>query len=272
MAHFIACDIDHTLLNDAGDLLDVNVAALVRARALGATVILATARSYLGAKVIHDALQLDTPMVVSNGALVVEPGGTVLSAQTIDPETARSVVELFKDTPHHWSFRTTETAFVHPHFDRTRPPFDNPIHYRSTEADYLEEKLAGYTSLVTASLFGLPLRDFYDRHTWENMALSADFYPPSHYIPLAALSVMKPGATKGAAVRWLRAYLDLADAPTLSIGDSVADATMFELGIGVAPANAAPRVRTQADWIAPHCDEGAVAAALNKFVLKDNAD
>ena len=268
MAHFIACDIDHTLLNDAGELLEVNVKALEKARALGATVILATARSYLGAKAIHDALKLDTPMVVSNGTLVVEPDGRVLLAQTIDPSAARSVVELFKATPHHWSFRTTETAYVHPQFDRTRPPFNNQIHYRSTEADYLEEKLAGYTSLVTASLFGLPLRDFYDRHTWETMALSADFYPPSHYTPLEALSVMKPGADKGSAVRWLRDYLGLAATPTLSIGDSAADATMFELGTGVAPANASPHVRAQAAWVAPHCDEGAVAAAVERFVLK----
>ena len=269
MAHFIACDIDHTLLSDAGDLLDDNVRALEQARALGATVILATARSYAGAKPIHDALKLDTPMVVSNGTLVVEPGGTVLMAQTLDPKAARSVVELFKDTPHHWSFRTLETAFVHPQFDRSRPPFDNLAHYRSTEAEYLEDKLSGYSSLVTASLFGLPLREFYDRHTWEDMALSADFYPPSHYTPLEALSVMRSDANKGSAVRWLREYLGLSNAPTLTIGDSNADATMFALGTGVAPANASAAVRTQAHWVAPHCDEGAVAAALERFVLED---
>ena len=73
MSFFIACDIDHTLLNDRGDLLAENVQALDRARSQGATVVLSTARSYSGAKPIHDALNLDTPMVVSNGTLVCEP-------------------------------------------------------------------------------------------------------------------------------------------------------------------------------------------------------
>lgn len=267
MSYFIACDIDHTLLDDAGNLLEVNVRALKRAQDAGSTVVLATARSYSGAKPIHDALNLDTPLVVSNGTLVMDPSGVALMAQTLDPGTAKVVVDLFKESPHHWSFRTQEAAYVHPGFDRSRPPFDNSQHYRPTDPEALEEQLGGYSGLVTASLFGLPLREFFDRHSWEEMALSADFYPPSHYTPLEALSVMRPGATKGTAVAWLRDYLELANLPTLAIGDSLADATMFDLGTGVAPANALPSVRVQADWIAPHCDEGAVAAALERFVL-----
>ena len=58
MSHFIICDIDHTLLDDAGRLLPENVAALEVARAQRATVVLATARSYIGAMSVHQALGL----------------------------------------------------------------------------------------------------------------------------------------------------------------------------------------------------------------------
>lgn len=268
MSFFIACDIDHTLLNDKGELLEANITALARAQATGATVILATARSYSGAKLIHDQLELDTPMVVSNGTLVVDPGGMVLMAQTMEPDTARHLVALFQDTPHHWSFRTAEAAFIHPQFDRSRKPFDDPHHYRPTDHYLIEDRTKGYAGLVTASLFGNPLRDFYAAHPWTSFNLIADYYPPSHYTHLETMSVMAETASKGNAVRWLRDYLGLADAPTLTIGDSVADATMFELGIGVAPANSSLPVRAAADWVAPHCDEAAVAAAIEKFVLE----
>lgn len=267
MAYFIACDIDHTLLSDSGELLAVNVEALSKARALGATVVLATARSFVGALPIHRALELDTPLVVSNGTLVCDPDGSVLRAQTIEPGTARTLVSLFQETPHHWSFRTRDLALLHPQFDVSRPPFNERAHYQKTDADALADALGNYDSLVTASLFGLPLRSFFYAHDWLSMNLTGDFYPPSHYSSVETMSVMASGASKGVAVDWLRTYLGLAEAPTLCLGDSVADASMFPLGIGVAPANAAPEVRAAADWTAPHCDEGAVAAALATFVF-----
>jgi len=86
MSLFIACDIDHTLLNDKGELLAENIEALAKARALGGTVVLSTARSYAGAKPILDALDLDTPMVVSNGTLVCAADGLVLKAYAIQQE------------------------------------------------------------------------------------------------------------------------------------------------------------------------------------------
>lgn len=267
MSFFIACDIDHTLLDDKGALLECNVAALQKARALGVTVLLATARSYAGAKPIHDALNLDTPLVVSNGTLVCAPDGGVLMAQTIEPATARKIVALFCETPHHWSFRNHDAALLHPGFDTGRAPFNDERHYRKTEPERLEALLGGYDRLITASLFGMPLRAFFYQHDWSSFKLTGDYYPPSHYNALETLSVMSATASKGNAVRWARSYLGLENAPTLCIGDSVADATMFALGTGVAPANAALEALAQADWIAPHCDRGAVAAALYRYVL-----
>ena len=267
MPFFIACDIDHTLLNDRGDLLENNVQALHKARAAGSTVVLATARSYAGALPIHEELGLDTPLVVSNGTLVCDPDGSVLHTQTIPTETARKIVPLFRETPHHWSFRTGEAALVHPQFDTSRPPFDNKRYYRQTDHAALDDLLGDHSTLITASLFGIPLREFFAEHDWQGFELTADYYPPSHYNSLEAMSVMSTSASKGNAVAWLRDYLGLADAPTLCIGDSIADASMFPLGTGVAPANASAEVRERAAWVAPHCDIGAVAAMLERYVL-----
>jgi hydroxymethylpyrimidine pyrophosphatase-like HAD family hydrolase len=186
---------------------------------------------------------------------------------------------------------------LHPQFDTSRHPFNDPQHYRPTAFDQLGEVLGDYDQLITATLFGLELEVLAQRD-WATLNLTVDYYPPSHYTPHEAVSVMSNQASKGNAVRWLRHHLKLDDAPTLCLGDSAADATMFDLGmggnlgigylgirnlgirnlgirnlgignlsIGVAPANASASVKEKAHWVAPHCDEGAVAAAVEKFVL-----
>ena len=268
MRFYIACDIDHTLLSDSGELLGQNFDAIQKARKMGATVVLATARSYAGAKPIHDALGLDTPMVVSNGTLTCDPDGMVLKAYAIDSHIARDVVELFAETPHHWSFRTVERAYVHPEFDRTRAPFSNQKQYLPSERHHLEDLTEGYSKLITASLFGQGMRPFFDSYNWTSMNLVADFYPPSHFSQLETMSAMCQKASKGNAVAWLRDHLGLAEAPTLCLGDSIADATMFPLGIGVAPENAPAIVKAQAHWVGPHCDNATVAAALERYVFQ----
>jgi Cof subfamily protein (haloacid dehalogenase superfamily) len=266
MSYLIVTDIDHTLLSHAGELVEKNVAALRQAQELGATVVLATARSYAGALPIYEALNLNTPVIVSNGTLVCQAGGKVMMSETLAIPTAQHVVETFSATVHHWNLRTTEAAFLHPEFDRSRHPFNDPHHYRPTNPKHLARVMGNYDSLITATVFGHGLRGLHDQD-WVGLELTVDYYPPSHYTSKEAVSVMSNKASKGNAVRWLREHLNLNNAPTLCLGDSSADATMFNLGIGVAPANASENVKEKAHWVAPHCDEGAVAAAIEKFVL-----
>lgn len=265
MSYLIVTDIDHTLLNHHGELLEKNVTALRQAQSQGAMVVLATARSYAGALPIHQALGLTTPLIVSNGTLVCQPNGTALMAEALTVPTAQHVVETFSNTPYHWNFRTTEAAFLHPDFDVSRHPFNDPQHYRRISPEHLTTVMGKYDGLVTATVFGFELRDL-SEHDWAMLELTVDYYPPSHYSSREAVSVMSNKASKGNAVRWLRSYLKLENADTLCLGDSTADVTMFDLGIGVAPANASDSVKEKAHWVAPHCDEGAVAAALERFV------
>lgn len=267
MAYLIVSDIDHTLLNSSGELLDVNVSALADAQAAGATVVLATARSYAGARLVYDLLDLNTPLVVSNGTLVMSARGELLMAQTLGKQTARDIVPLFKESPHHWSFRTTSRAYVHPEFDVSLPPFNDPAHYMPTETHVLEDVLGEHSDIISATLYGQNLHTYQHDARWQAFNVTTDYYPASAFSKYEAFSVMSKTASKGNAVAWLRNQLGLASAVTVCIGDSVADATMFPLGIGVAPENALDVVKLQADWVAPHCDDGAVAAAIERFIL-----
>ena len=245
-----------------------NVAALEVARTQGATVVLATARSYIGAMSVHQALGLDTPLIVSNGTLVQDPGGRVLYTESIDKATAKDIFCLFAKTPHHWSVRLGATAYLHPAFDTSRAPFDNKRYYRPVNGPY-HALFGDFSSVASLSLFGEDVAPFYAAHNWQALGLAPSYYAPSAYDPREAMSVISERTSKGEAARWLQHYLGLDDAPVLALGDSPADATMFPLGVGVAPANAPQEVRAAATWVGPHCNDGVVAAAVQRFVLGD---
>ncbi len=73
MKYLIAIDLDGTLLNNNNEVSEENLKAIKNVRSLGHKVILATGRTYAGAINIYNKLNLDTPMVIHNGAYVTNP-------------------------------------------------------------------------------------------------------------------------------------------------------------------------------------------------------
>jgi hydroxymethylpyrimidine pyrophosphatase-like HAD family hydrolase len=120
---------------------------------------------------------------------------------------------------------------------------------------------------VAMNLFGFGVRAFYERHDWERWQLTGAYYAPNAFDHRESMTLASAATSKGAAAGWLRAHLGLTHLPILAMGDSPADISMFPLGIGVAPANSLIEVQRAADWVAPHCDDCAVAAALERFVF-----
>ena len=69
----IAVDLDGTLLTAEKNILPRTKKALQEAMRQGHRVVISTGRPYRASKAYYDALQLDTPIVNFNGALVHHP-------------------------------------------------------------------------------------------------------------------------------------------------------------------------------------------------------
>ena len=84
------------------------------------------------------------------------------------------------------------------------------------------------------------------------------------------LEFLKKGTDKGNALIALKNYLGLKDDETMAIGDAGNDLGMIKKAhIGVAVKNAFPEVIKASNYITNSTNnEGAVAEAINKFVLK----
>ncbi len=79
------------------------------------------------------------------------------------------------------------------------------------------------------------------------------------------------GETKGSALKFLAERFNIPMDKTVAIGDNLNDITMVEAaGLGVAVGNGEEELKRAADFVAPSCDEGAVAFVIQKFGYKND--
>ena len=85
------------------------------------------------------------------------------------------------------------------------------------------------------------------------------------------VEIMTKGIDKGLAVKWLCDKYGINTEDSISLGDSENDIAMIKTaGLGVAMANAMPKVKEAADYIADSNDNDGVAKVIQKFCLGDN--
>ena len=89
----------------------------------------------------------------------------------------------------------------------------------------------------------------------------------------AILEVLAKGINKGKAVRVLSEYFDIPREEIIAFGDFDNDIEMLkEAGLGIGMANGSDALLSACDYITLSNDEDGIAAALDKFVFKDNVD
>ncbi|HEV2659294.1 MAG TPA: HAD-IIB family hydrolase, partial [Ktedonobacteraceae bacterium] len=89
----LAIDIDGTLLNPQKQITPRTRAAIQAAHAAGVVVALATARRYRNTAPIAAELGIDIPLVLCDGALIMQGGG-ILTTQVLKAQVAQDAVEF----------------------------------------------------------------------------------------------------------------------------------------------------------------------------------
>lgn len=269
MIRLIATDIDGTLIW-RGVLPDQNRHALHHAHQQGVQVVLATVRKYSSAKEIADSVGLTCPLICEGGATIYDHTGACVYTNAIDDESmhviAHTADRLGIDllvTHDGINYATPNAIQELGHNDPTI--MASMVSISSATA---LPTLSGITRIIVAgaeqvltleqALTGLPLR------------LAKHFRRDGVLDDAVITSV---SATKEHAVAHWCERNGLAWHDVMAIGDAEADAGMIQAArIGVAPANATEAVKAVANWVAPLAEEGAVAAAVHRFVLSSRED
>jgi Cof subfamily protein (haloacid dehalogenase superfamily) len=265
MIRLVALDIDGTLLDTSNRLTEANAAAVREVAASGVPVVLATSRWFHLTRRTAQQLGLTTPLICHNGALVKRPNDErELLHLRLDQRFAHETATLGDERGYYMFTTIDHITYMRPEGGtppRRLPP-DLQVSHRHAEA-------VARGAPTAILVFGEQAVDevcdaFHDGYRQQvNFSRNHSLTFP-HYLILTHAQ-----ADKGRALELVCRELKVSPQDALAIGDSQADAAMFDLvGYGIAMGNAPPAVQEAAVDVAPPNDDDGVAWALRKYVLR----
>lgn len=265
----VALDIDGTLVsNDLNIGLDTR-AAIRAARAAGVEVSLVTGRMVSSAMRFARELELDSPLVGYQGALIrampvagSDRLGRLLVHTPMPAETAREVVI--------W----TRQHGLDPHLNHLErfilrvddPRADDYSLFMGTDPELADDLVRSIRHPITKILAAAepPLPTEMAGQAREHFAgRAAVTISHPHFLEFTA-----PGVSKGRAIRWLARRNGIPLGAVLAIGDQWNDIEMLaEVGHGTAMPSAPAEVLAVARYVAPPVGDEGVARMIEALVL-----
>jgi hypothetical protein len=272
----IALDLDGTLLNDNGDVSDLDAQALRSFAQAGGTVVLASGRMTDNICPFYHKMGFDGPTIGYNGALAREPrsqGGGVILETGLPARYADELMDYTRRERFHLNYYLDEKLYA-----RDDPGLRQyaDLYSRQTGAVYhfvpCLAQFAGRepTKLIIVTDPTVPGRpdprhrdELYDVWSarWGSEVTVMRTNP--EYLEFYNIHT-----NKGAALHAVAEHYGIPRELTLAFGDNLNDAAMLEwAGCGVAVANARPDVKAMVNWVSLLTNnESAVADAIARLV------
>lgn len=262
-------DIDGTLLNREGTISSEDKKALALVAASGVKVSLSSGRSVSACQSILDQLSLDGYHTSFDGALVSNPKlkkevyanplGDRLVEQIIDFTHDNGInIELYSDK-HLFIEKETWTADVRRHVFGTQPVIGD-----FAKIDR-EERIIKGTIVARSPGEKARVEHLYDNFNG-HVTFSSNRTPAFPGVDF--VNVLAPGVSKGKALESLIAFMGIAMAEVMAIGDGSNDASLFSrVGLAVAMGDALAELKDMAHHVTLDAEHSGVAEAVNRILL-----
>jgi len=272
----IALDIDGTLLRSDKTVAPRTRLAIDRARAAGVRLVLVTGRRYPSAHRVARELGGEVPLVLHNGALIVD-GGRVLRCRPLARETAGLTIALGRaagmEPVVHCGAAGEGLLLV----DAAAPRVGLVGFYLERARDEVRSVsdlgAALASQIVIQVMFGgtRAETDALRARLAEALAgharLERTVYPASG---LVLLDVVDPSVGKAEALAFVQRRWGIGCEETLAIGDNWNDREMVAAaGLGFVMGNADPELLALGMPTLPTNDEDGVACAVERHVLSE---
>lgn len=267
----IALDMDGTLLTSDHQILSETINSLQVARKKGLKVILVTGRHHMLAYPSHAFLDLDTPIICSNGAYLFDPfekkiidGAPLLVEQW---KGALSFVEKFDlDVICH-----LEDGLAHNPANRHILKISN---YTQTFAPHLRPTYLSASDLISFCENHAPVWKMEFSHSDPNVIeeftalLSARYNVTCDRTSPTDIEVVNQANSKGNCLAAWTNGQGYSMQQVMAFGDNRNDISMFQqVGLGIAMGNALPDVQHHAHHVTATNDNNGIAVALQRWVL-----
>ncbi|MGD0544928.1 MAG: HAD family hydrolase [Candidatus Acidiferrales bacterium] len=272
----IAMDIDGTLLDSHAQVPEENARAVAEAAARGVEIVLVTGRRFDFARPIADALPCDLHLIVSNGALIKSKSGETHQQLLLPSRTARRVIESTE------AFRAHAAVIFDRPMERQvvleKVEWDDPLrggYFRRNRAYIAEvsplvDCLNGEDPIQVMFTGGCqPIRKA--MRELAALPIAADFtlaLTEYEQRDFSILDVLRPGVTKGVALKEWARRRGIAREEIMALGDNWNDREMLEFaGLPVVMANSVAELKSLGWVMTSSNDECGVAEAINTYVL-----
>jgi 5-amino-6-(5-phospho-D-ribitylamino)uracil phosphatase len=275
----VAIDIDGTLLDSEGELPLENARAIARTLERGITVVLVTGRRHGTARRIADLLQLRSPLITHNGALIKSPlDDKRIASWFLSPAIASEIlvatasflpyVVLHKDT------HPGGQMVIHPLCKDNTPlqGYLEKLPHEVCQEESLQDALDG--DLIQIMFSGtLPAMLEIEKHLSEsafltNVKMTKTYYPEKN---LGIVDILDRRCSKRRALEFLTEAFGYRPKEMLAIGDNHNDLEMLEYaGIGVVVGNCVAELKGRGFEETSSNNNGGVAQALERFILRNS--
>jgi Cof subfamily protein (haloacid dehalogenase superfamily) len=273
----VAIDIDGTLLNSEGEIPPDNFAAIQETVSRGVQVVLITGRRLATARKVHQQLNLHSPMVVHNGAMIASGHGSIpLARFYLSFQAAREVLKISHAFVSllvlHLEDEADGFMVVHPASmqNLVLQRYLSKNHQRIITTESLNEFA---TARLIQIMFAGDLAQL-DEVEDELRQIPAEIkphitktcYPARNF---GIMDVLDGSCSKGKALHSLALQMGIHPQQILAIGDNHNDLEMLDYaGTGVVVANSVSEIKNNRYFVTGSNDHAGVAQALRQLILE----
>lgn len=256
----IALDVDGTLLRDDHTLSQATKEVLYEYSRLGTKIALATGRGPTSCFRLIEELELETPLITHNGAVLFNPVNQEVVYQTGYLAHELSAIFTYcRERKLQFDLSTALDMYVEqilPGTEETYKLFQvDPIVVE--RCDSIEEQIVKFTILSDSSTLDQVYQELRLLFPKYNIIRSGETF----------IDIIHPRATKGKGLLHLLDILNLKADHVIAFGNYDNDLEMLQYArLGVAMANSPEHVIAQADDVAPSNNEDGVAFYLQKLL------
>lgn len=266
----LTLDLDGTVVSNLTDVSPRVYESIQQVMKRGVKVVIATGREIEITRKFARRLNIHTPLICYQGALIQSPDNDEpLLAHTIPAEISRRMIHFARDQKLHLVLYTTSARYAELPSPLMRAIFEQaktpPIIVNNLLSTLFQPEP------VLKFLFIQPQQS--NQKVYQK--LEKEFGTLLHITPSLDTIVegIMPQVSKGSAMAFVATHFGISLAQTMAIGDQDNDIEMLRAaGIGVAMGNATRSVKAVADVQAPSLEDDGAAWAIEKYVLNGSYD
>jgi len=264
----IVSDLDGTLLKSDHTLSDYTKAVIHKVSEQGIDFMLATGRLFGGARQYSKELNLNTPILACNGALIKEAAGKLLYGRPIQDEALAKVFRLLTEKNYYFHCYGEENFY-------TKNLGNSLAGFYAFNAERPEEERFPMIEIDPMELIG---KDTIYKVLTNCKGEDARKALYSELIAIEGISVTvswndtfdicADQVSKASAIHRYAAEKGIEPSEIICFGDNYNDIEMIRYaGLGIAVGNAVDELKEAADYVTESSDTDGVAKAIEKFVF-----